>query len=134
LTIQILLSPRDDVPVNAIELLCLDQFALVAATGNADRIRACGAPPAAGTTNNPQVCPTRRLNRMRAPSGEKQGHKSWLPEVTNLIEVFKGEGGGLPGESAPHTDPPLAISMRTITFKGSFVSALRTSDFMVRSQ
>jgi hypothetical protein len=74
---QMLFSSREEVPVNAIRLFCLDQFARVAATGNGDCASDFGRPPAAGMTSNSQVPAARRLNKISLPSGEKHGQKSW---------------------------------------------------------
>ena len=83
---QIPLAPPDEVPVNAIRP-CLDQFALVAATGNGDVASFCGAPPLIDTRRSSQPSSARRLKRTRAPSGEKQGQRSKLSEVMKRADA-----------------------------------------------
>ena len=106
---QMLFSPRDVVPVNAIRLFCRDQLARVAATGNGVCASDFGRPPAAGTMSNSQVPSARRLNKTWLPSGEKQGQKSWWPEVRNVIVEVALGGRGLAGESAGDDAPLHAL-------------------------
>jgi hypothetical protein len=45
------------------------------------------------------------------PSGENQGHKSWLPEVRNLTCELASDAHGFTGESVRDPDAPHAASI-----------------------
>src|SRR5579859_3260304 len=81
--IQTVFSPPGEIPVNAMRSFRFDQFARVAETGNGLTASFRGSPPPTGTRSSSQVPFTRRLNRIRLPSGENHGQKSWLPSVRN---------------------------------------------------
>lgn len=54
------------------------------------------------------------------PSGEKQGHKSWLPEVRNLTGELASDGHGFIGESVRDADAPHAVSVSRAIVTESF--------------
>jgi hypothetical protein len=92
----------EEVPVNAITLVPFDQFARVAATGKFDATSFTASPPAVGTRNSSQLSPTRRLNRIAVPSGEKHGQRSWAPFVKNRMgERTSGGAGSADARTAP---------------------------------
>jgi hypothetical protein len=88
-----------DTPVNAIRLVCLDQFARVAATGIADALNGRGCPPATETTQKTAFGPSLRLNKTWVPSGEKQGHKSKWSDVRNLTGAVGWDVGAAQARS-----------------------------------
>ena len=58
-------------------------------------------------------------------SGEKQGHKSWLPEVRNLTGKPASDGHGFTGESVWDADTAHAVSISTAIFTESLINNIR---------